>query len=278
MGTITATRISRQDGNSQRVAEAFSRQASGYDDYDEKNVILQWMRRRVRAHASRFVRPGDRILELNAGTGIDAVYFAHQGCRVHATDVSDGMIEQIRKKIEKENLQDWLTVQQCSYAELHNVKERDFDFVFSNFGGLNCTPDLTAVAEELNKLMRPGAFATLVIMPRISPWEMIMALKGNLHHAFRRLHRGGSEAHIMGVYFRSYYFSPGQVVHWFGHRFEKMRLEGLGAWSPPPYMENFPIQHPHLYSRLTRLDEFTGRWPLLNRWADHFILTLKFHG
>ncbi len=278
MATITETQAVHLDDNVVRVAEAFSRQASGYDEYDEKNVILQWMRQRVRAHARRFVRPGDRILELNAGTGIDAVYFARLGCHVHATDVAEGMIEEIRKKIEKDNLKDRLTVQKCSYAELQNISEQDFDFVFSNFGGLNCVEDLTVVADELCRLMRPGALVTMVIMPRVSPWEMIMAFKGNFHLAFRRLHRGGSEAHILGVHFRSYYFSPGKVVRWFGRRFRKMRLEGLGAWSPPPYMENFPIQHPYLYSRLTRLDEFTGRWPLLNRWADHFILTLKFLG
>ena len=36
-------------------------------------------------------RAAGSILELNAGTGTDAVWFAERGYRVHATDIAEGM-------------------------------------------------------------------------------------------------------------------------------------------------------------------------------------------
>ena len=58
------------------------------------------MREQVYAHVNNYLKPGSSILELNAGTGIDAVHFASLGHRVHATDLSSGMIKQIRDKMQ----------------------------------------------------------------------------------------------------------------------------------------------------------------------------------
>lgn len=83
----------------QNVSAAFSRQSSSFDDIEENNEILQWMRMQIHAHCSRHFKPGDHILELNCGTGIDAVFFAEQGMKVHATDLSDGMLGELKKII-----------------------------------------------------------------------------------------------------------------------------------------------------------------------------------
>ena len=49
------------------VAEAFSRKALIYDEFGEGHPNLARMRRKVREHVLDFLKPGDRILELNAG-------------------------------------------------------------------------------------------------------------------------------------------------------------------------------------------------------------------
>ncbi len=61
------------------VEEAFSRQSSGYDDYELLHLTLRFMREEVRNHVLNFLREGDKILEINAGTGTDAVFFAQHG-------------------------------------------------------------------------------------------------------------------------------------------------------------------------------------------------------
>src|SRR5215831_16929809 len=91
--------------NSIPVSEAFSRQSSHYDADDLQNPLLHDMRVQVYQHVSKFLNKPSRILELNSGTGIDALYFAQHGHLVHATDLSDGMIEQIKMKIDYFHLQ-----------------------------------------------------------------------------------------------------------------------------------------------------------------------------
>src|ERR1700735_40089 len=85
--------------NETEAAKAFSKQAQGFDAYDAGNTIIQYKRERVRQHVLRYMRDGGAaragrsILELNAGTGTDAAYFAGEGYRVHATDIAEGMQE-----------------------------------------------------------------------------------------------------------------------------------------------------------------------------------------
>jgi methylase of polypeptide subunit release factors len=52
------------------------------------NPILVWMRGLVRDIYLRNFKRGDRLLELNAGTGADAVFLAGRGIEVFATDIS----------------------------------------------------------------------------------------------------------------------------------------------------------------------------------------------
>src|SRR5688572_14003400 len=115
------------------------------------------MRHEVYKHVERFIQPNSRILELNAGTGIDALHFVSQGHRVHAIDVAEGMISQIKNKIESHQLHHALTCQRLSYADLGEIQQTDFDFVFSNFGGLNCVEDLSIVTQQVKPLLKKEA-------------------------------------------------------------------------------------------------------------------------
>ena len=60
-------------GHWRQVAEAFSRKALEYDAFGTDNPNVTRMRERVYAHLDALLTPGARILELNAGTGADAV-------------------------------------------------------------------------------------------------------------------------------------------------------------------------------------------------------------
>ncbi|HKB43548.1 MAG TPA: hypothetical protein VKC90_04135, partial [Chitinophagaceae bacterium] len=60
----------------EQAAAAFSKQASVFDHIYGNDTIIQYKRKRVRDHLMKFLPPQSDILELNAGTGDDAVYFA----------------------------------------------------------------------------------------------------------------------------------------------------------------------------------------------------------
>lgn len=258
------------------VNRAFTAQSGGYDRYDASNKILIWMRNRVRRHVLQHLKKGDTILELNAGTGLDALFFAQQGYAVLATDLSDGMVQQIEEKIACNHMNQKMRVKQCSYTHLNTLKGETFDYVFSNFGGLNCIPDLTVVTDQIRHLLNPGAILTFVIMPPVCPWEIGKLVKGKWKDAFRRFKKQGSIAHLEGEYFPTFYFTPLEVIKAFGKNFRQISLEGLATLSPPPHADRFPEKYPTTYNILTKADELTCRLPVFRSCNDHFILTVQY--
>ena len=260
------------------VSDAFSAQSALFDEADEKNLIIHWMREQVREHVLELWKLGDSILELNAGTGLDAIYFAEKGFKVYATDNAQGMIDVVDQKISRRSLADKITTQRCSFSELENVNRTGFDHIFSNFGGLNCTDSLDKVIDSFDRLLKPGGTATLVIMPKICPWELMLALKGNFKIAFRRLKKGGVRSHLEGKYFNTYYYSSAQLRKMFDEKYSVVSIKGLGVFVPPPYLDTFPIKHPDIYKTLQAIDKTVSTIPPFRSWADHFIISVKKNG
>ncbi len=257
------------------IAEAFSRTAEKYDSFAEGHPHLMRMRNKVYSHLMRHVPRGTRILELNAGTGTDAVQLAQRGYFVHATDIAPGMLKRLPEKINKLGLHGRVTMEERSFLSLEGVQGAPFDTIFSDLGGLNCVPDLTPVIRQLPKVLKPGGIVTWVLMPHVCLWEMAEVLRGNFSLAFRRFSRGRVRANLEGLNFDVYYFSPKQVIQWFGNDFELLALEGLSVLTPTAESKNFAKWHPRLYGALSRLDDkLSPRWPW-HGWGDFYILTMR---
>src|SRR5439155_27048295 len=108
----------------------------------------------------------DHILELNCGTGEDALYLARRGVHVMATDASEPMLHIARQKAQQAGLSDRIDVCRMTIEALTTAGwpdapclPRAFDGALSNFGGLNCVANLPRVAEGLAACLRPGAIA-----------------------------------------------------------------------------------------------------------------------
>jgi ubiquinone/menaquinone biosynthesis C-methylase UbiE len=259
----------------EHVNAAFSKQASGFDALDAENPIIGWMRNRIRTHVLGLLKPGDTLLELNAGTGLDAAFFAEKGFSVLATDNAAGMMEALTKKASAPALNNRLQVQRCSFNELGKLTGKTFDHIFSNFGGLNCAEDLEQVVLQFAPLLNAGGMATLVIMPPVCPWEMAAAFKGNFKLAFRRFRRNGTPAHLEGVLFNTYYYSPRRVEGYFGKGYRKISLQGLGIAVPPPYKYEFARRHPSLLRALIGVESvLASRFPF-HSMADHYLITMQ---
>jgi ubiquinone/menaquinone biosynthesis C-methylase UbiE len=258
------------------IAEAFSRTAEKYDSFAEDHPHLTRMRDKVYSHVMRYVPQGARILELNAGTGTDAVQLAQRGYHIHATDIAPGMLKRLHEKVIQLDLQNRVTMQTRSFLSLDNLQGAPFDAVFSDLGGLNCVPDLTPVIRQLPHLLKPAGTVTWVLMPHICLWEIAEVFRGNVSLAFRRLSRGKVRANLEGWHFEVYYFSPGQLIQWFGKKFELLALEGLSVITPTAESKNFARGHPHLYHVLSWLDDkLSPHWPWYG-WGDFYILTMRY--
>jgi len=259
------------------VNKAFSRQSVIYDDYDKNNPTLIWMRQQVRNHLLGFLRKEDRILELNSGTGIDAEYFAANGHSIHCTDISDGMIGQMEKKFSSSEFKNRVTVQQCSFTELNKINGK-FDFIFSNFGGLNCISNLKDVTRFFPQLLNQAGRVCLVILPPVCPWEIIQIFRGKFRLAFRRFHKDGVLANVEGIKFKTYYFSLGDVKKALGKEFKIIGSAALGIFTPIPQMDKISRKFPRLAKSLNRIDEKIARLFPFNRIGDHIIITAEYFG
>jgi len=260
------------------IAEAFSRTADKYDSFAEDHPHLTWMRNKVYSHVMRYVPQEARILELNAGTGTDAVQLAQRGYFIHATDIAPGMLSRLREKVNRLGLHDRVTMQARSFLSLETMQGASFDAVLTDLGGLNCVSDLTPVIRQIPKLLKPGGTVTWVLMPHICLWEIAEVFRGNFSLAFRRFSRGKVRANLEGLQFDVYYFSPGQVIQWFREEFELLALEGLSVFTPTAESKNFAKWHPRVYRALKWLDDkLSPHWPWYS-WGDFYILTMKYQG
>jgi ubiquinone/menaquinone biosynthesis C-methylase UbiE len=266
--------------NEKEAAKAFSKQARNFDDYDAGNTIIQYKRKRVREHVLRYLLPYSSILELNAGTGQDAIYFAEQGFRVHATDIAEGMQGRLREKVEARGLCKRVTTELCSFTSLATLQQRGpYDLIFSNFAGLNCTGELKKVLRSFDPLLKPGGQVTLVILPGFSLWETLLVFKGKFRTAFRRMFSSkGVTSHVEGHYFKCWYYPPSFVTRNLGASFELLSVEGLCTIVPPSYIEHFAERHPSMYRFLQNLeDRWKGSWPWKGI-GDYYIISLRKKG
>jgi len=272
-----SSHVQNINSNEKDTAEAFNRQSSVFDNIYSSNLIVQYKRDRVRSAVEKYLPPHSSILELNAGTGEDAVYFASKGHKVHATDIATEMQNALRKKAVDYGLNEMITTEVCSFNHLASLKNTGpYDLIFSNFAGLNCTGELQKVLEFFPTLLKPRGLVTLVIMPRFCLWEFLLLFKGNFKTAFRRFKsKDGVKAHIEGVHFKCWYYSPSFIKRCLEQEFELLSCEGLCTIVPPSYFENFPVKHPSLFLFLKKVESVLKKTFPWKGIGDYFIITLR---
>jgi SAM-dependent methyltransferase len=250
-------------------AAAFDAGAEAYDAQFSRTLIGDLMRRAVWARcAARFVS-GSNILEMNCGTGEDALWLARRGLHVLATDTAPAMLRVAGAKFAAAAVK--VRLRQLAWEQLDTFEEGPFDGMLSNFGGLNCVADLRAAAGALAGQLRPGAAAILCIMGPCVPWEWLWYLaQGKPGRAFRRLRRQGA----MWSGLRIRYPSIRRASAAFAPGFHVVRVSALGAMLPPPYTGKVLARAPRLIRGLNRLERSIETcWPL-PALADHYVLEL----
>ncbi len=263
--------------NEQNAAKAFSEQAPVFDELYGADAIIQYKRERVRNHVLSFLKEHSNILELNSGTGEDAIFFAAQGHKVHATDIAEGMQQRLIEKVAGAGFKEKISTELCSFTALNTLKNKGpYDLIFSNFAGLNCTNDLSTVVGSFDQLLNPGGMLTLVILPKFCLWELLLVFKGKFKTATRRFFSSkGRKAKVNGVPFTCWYHPPGSIIRLLKNKYSLTGIEGLCTIVPPSYMENFAIKHPGLFSYLVKKEnKFKSRWP----WkyiGDYYIISFR---
>jgi SAM-dependent methyltransferase len=246
------------------AADAFSELADSYDDTFTDTSIGRVMRSAVWERLGASFVNGDRILELNCGTGVDASWLGTRGVEVIATDAAPGMVEVARAR--------GVDAHVCRAEDIDGFADSHgpFDGALSNFGGLNCVDDLGVVAAGLGRAVRPGGVALLCVMGPVVPWEWAWyLLHGKPTAAFRRL-RASTEWRGMTIRYPSARSTRRTFAPWFDVR----RTWALGALVPPSYVEPFAAKHPRLLARLDRWERRVEQWRPIVGIADHYVIEL----
>ncbi|MFI8502319.1 class I SAM-dependent methyltransferase [Streptomyces sp. NPDC085524] len=145
------------------------------------------------------------VLELGAGHGRDALYFARSGFAVRATDVSATGLEQLRQAARDQGLEERVATAVQDVREPLALPSRSVDAVFAHM--LLCmalsTGEIHALVDEVRRVLRPGG--TFVYTVRHT---------GDAHYGAGTAH--GDDIHEHG----------GFAVHFFSRRLVDALAEG----------------------------------------------------
>jgi phosphatidylethanolamine/phosphatidyl-N-methylethanolamine N-methyltransferase len=107
---------------------------------------------RLRALQKMGLQPGERVLEVGVGTGINLSLYPKQ-CAVTGIDFSSSMLEKARERAAREGLRG-MRLLQMDAADL-KFADDSFDIVHAPYL-ISVVPDPVKVAREMRRVCRPG--------------------------------------------------------------------------------------------------------------------------
>jgi phosphatidylethanolamine/phosphatidyl-N-methylethanolamine N-methyltransferase len=109
---------------------------------------------RVRALQQMDIQPGERVLEVGVGTGINLSLYP-RSCEITGIDFSDSMLEKARDRVARGGLrQARMRLLQMDAADL-KFADDSFDIVYAPYL-ISVVPDPVKVAQEMCRVCRPG--------------------------------------------------------------------------------------------------------------------------
>ncbi len=202
------------------VAHMFDLVAPRYDVANEAltfSIVRLWRRATFLALAPK---PGERILDLAAGTGTSTAHIARSGADVVACDISQGMIEVGRQRHPE------LTFVHGNATDLP-FEDGSFDAVTISFGLRNVS-DTAAALREMRRVVAPGGrvviteFSTPVLAPVRSLY------RGYLTHVMEPM------ARLISSDAAAYDYLTESILAWPDQRTLATMLAGAG-WSEVEY-------------------------------------------
>jgi len=252
-----------------------------FDSVFTRSAIGQLQRKQVWSYLEKIMPSlkGLEILELNSGTGDDALLFSEKGFNIVATDISEEMLKVTVQKANQFSMQNKIS---SHYLDLDSFDEtlfdKRFDLVFSNFGGLNCiNPEsLRKLLHKIPSILAPGGRFVAVVMPRFCLRESIhMLRKFRFKKAFRRMTSKEVIIDLQGTHLKTWYYNPSMIKKWAGSKFKLISTRPVGVLLPPSSLEQNFSNKKGLLFRLHRLEKRLEHLSFLSGMSDNFIIDFQ---
>jgi ubiquinone/menaquinone biosynthesis C-methylase UbiE len=255
---------------------AFDSIAEQYDDIFTRSLIGRAQRDAVWDVLRQVFRTGQRVLELNCGTGEDALFLSRMGVSVFACDASERMIAVAARRMAAEPCGAQVQLEVRATEQIGGLIDHGpYDGVLSNFSGLNCVSALEEVVRQLVPFIRPGGRLVLCLSSRVCLWETIWFLAhGQPRRAVRRW-SGHATGSLGEVSVQMRYPTLRDIRKLLAPEFALRKYKGIGVTVPPSYVEHVARRHPVAFSKLQSLDTRIAEWPILRSIADHTLLVLE---
>lgn len=254
----------------------FDALAETYDDNFTDTAIGRDLRGRVQRRLLANFRPGQRVLELGCGTGVDALWLATQGVQVLATDSSTAMLAQAAQRTRGQAPVQTALLDLAALPDVPDVAEWQFDGVFANFGPLNCLHTWRPLAAWLARRLKPGAKALFGVMAPYCAWELLWhGVHGEWDVATRRWRRADFQPQPNAAALPIAYPSVKRLTQAFAPDFKRVYLRPLGLWLPPSDVYGVLERRPRALRWLTGLDVAFCRLPALANFADHYWIEFE---
>jgi 2-polyprenyl-6-hydroxyphenyl methylase/3-demethylubiquinone-9 3-methyltransferase len=151
MHAAAQARMEEMAAQADREAKAAARAMWALGDYHRFATATVWSLGPVLVEACR-IAPGQRVLDVAAGSGNVALRAAEAGARVVASDLTpENFAAGRREALARGVALDWVEAD----AEALPFEDGSFDVVCSSLGAI-FAPDHRAVADELLRVCRPG--------------------------------------------------------------------------------------------------------------------------
>jgi ubiquinone/menaquinone biosynthesis C-methylase UbiE len=251
----------------------FDQMAKEYDESFTRSKIGRAQRNAVWNVFTKVFRKGSHLLELNCGTGEDALFLARNGMSITACDGSERMIEVATSRHQNEAFNAPIQFNLLPIERLRELRSSAvFDGAFSNFSGLNCVADLEQTAGDLATLLPPDAPLLICLSTRFCVWEILWyTLHGQFSKAFRRC-SGHATAKSGELTIEVYYPTVRKLQRLFSPFFVLRSFTGVGVTVPPTYVERWIRNHPRLLNRLRTIDAVISSLPGFRALGDHMLL------
>jgi SAM-dependent methyltransferase len=261
------------------IAEAFDSASEEYDFTISHNYINTWIRNRSIEELLGIAKPEDTLVEIGCGTGTEVVEISKHVSRIIATDISERMIDILRKKVQAKKLLGKIVPFRVRAAEISKIDEvingEKVRLAYSFNGALNCELELDRFANGLSSLLADDGYFVCSIRNSFCFGEAVS------HAAVLQLNRMAprKEQPVMvsvgGMDIPAFYYSPMAFAKFFSSKFRLRKLVGLPAFLPPAYLSDYYLKFKGVASLLEKMEWVLSDHFPFNRFGDQTLFVFQ---